>query len=162
MRANGKAIQGFRTTLGLTQDEFVAAAKKKYQLKLNKRNLQSAEASNEIGNDTLNAIAYFIDKENLSSAIKKRVSINDIAFDPNIRSFNELGLEDTKNIPAFREYLKKNRTFRTEKTFLTRVDNHDQVFQVIKNSKKRKIFYPFNPDQKEVSIIKRCLTEISN
>ena len=139
MRANGKAIQGFRTALGLTQDEFVAAAKKKYQLKLNKRNLQSAEASNEIGNDTLNAIAYFIDKENFSSAIKKRVSINDIAFDPNIKSFNELGLEDTKNIPAFREYLKKNRTFRTEKTYLTRVDNHDQVFQIIKNSEKEKI-----------------------
>ena len=161
MRANGKAIQGFRTALGLTQDEFVQAAKKKYQLKLKKRNLQSAEASNEIGNDTLNAVAYFIDKENFSSGIKKRVSINDIAFDPNIRSFNELGLEDTKNIPAFREYLKKNRTFRTEKTFLTRVDNHDQVFQIIKNSKKRKIFYPFNPDQNEVSIIKRCLSEIS-
>ena len=161
MRANGKAIQSFRTALGLTQDEFVTAAKKKYQLKLNKRNLQSAEASQEIGNDTLNAIAYFLDKENFSSAIKKRVSINDIAFDPNIRSFNELGLQDTKNIPAFREYLKKNRTFRTEKTFLTRVDNHDQVFQIIKNSKKRKIFYPFNPDQNEVSVIKRCLTEIS-
>ncbi|MDC3166797.1 hypothetical protein OA950_00870 [Candidatus Pelagibacter sp.] len=160
MRANGKAIQAFRTALGLTQDEFVAAAKKKY-LKLNKRNLQSAEASNEIGVDTLNGIAYLIDKENFSSAIKKRVSINDIAFDPNIKSFNELGLEDTKNIPAFREYLKKNRTFRTERTYLTRVDNHDQVFQIIKNSKKRKIFYPFNPDQNEVLTIKRCLTEIS-
>ena len=72
MRANGKAIQAFRTALGLTQDEFVSDAKKKYQLKLNKRNLQSAEASNEIGNDTLNAIAYFIDKENFSSAIKKK------------------------------------------------------------------------------------------
>ena len=117
MRANGKAIQSFRTALGLTQDEFVTAAKKKYQLKLNKRNLQSAEASQEIGNDTLNAIAYFLDKENFSSAIKKRVSINDIAFDPNIRSFNELGLQDTKNIPAFREYLKKIELLEQKKLF---------------------------------------------
>ena len=32
MRANGKAIQGFRTALGLTQDEFVQAAKKNTNL----------------------------------------------------------------------------------------------------------------------------------
>ena len=168
-KAKGSEIQTRRTLLGLTQGELIERAKKVYQLKISLRNLQNAEASQEIGYDTLNAIAYFFDKESLTVAPAIKTSIDSIAINPDLQK-DKYTLEDTIsgisevkniNVAAFALMIKKERTFRTEKTFLSRVDNHDQVFQVIKKSKRRKIFYPFNPDEREVSIIKKALTEIS-
>lgn len=168
-KAKGAEIQTRRTLLGLTQGELIERAKKVYQLKISLRNLQNAEASQEIGYDTLNAIAYFFDKESLHVAPAIKTSIDSIAINPDLET-DKYKLEDTIsgikevksiNVAAFASMIKKDRTFRTEQTFLSRVDNHDQVFQVIKKSKRRKIFYPFNPDQHEVKIIKKALTEIS-
>jgi len=168
-KAKGSEIQTRRTLLGLTQGELIDRAKKVYQLKISLRNLQNAEASQEIGYDTLNAIAYFFDKESLHVAPAVKTSIDSIAINPDLEPDNAIlqdtisGIKEVKsiNVAAFASMIKKDRTFRTEQTFLSRVDNHDQVFQVIKKSKRRKIFYPFNPDQQEVNIIKKALTEIN-
>ena len=139
-KAKGSEIQTRRTLLGLTQGELIDRAKKVYQLKISLRNLQNAEASQEIGYDTLNAIAYFFDKESLHVAPAIKTSIDNIAINPDLET-DKYKLEDTIsgikevksiNVAAFASMIKKDRTFRTEQTFLSRVDNHDQVFQVIK------------------------------
>lgn len=164
-KAKGKDIATYRNMLNLTQEELVQKAVKKYKLKIGLRHLQNAEAGKEIGIDTLTNLAYFFDRESFDVAFEtdSQITINSIAEDPNKKTDLDLP-KITKNInlKSFAEKIKKERTFKTESTYLHRIDFHDQATQAIKKSKKRKIFYPFNPDVKEVSIIKKTLTDISN
>ncbi len=159
--AKGEEIGKQRKFLGYTQEEMVSIAEKNYRIKISLRNLQNAEASKEIGVDTLNAIAYFLDKE-LADLIEGSTTIDDIAVNPNQKNdLIETSNKHTVNTKIFASQIKNNKTFKTEKSYLTRVDNYNQVIQTIKKSKKRKIFYPFNPSQKEVAIIKKTLTELT-
>jgi hypothetical protein len=160
-KAKGEEIAKQRKFLGYTQEEMVSLAEKNYRIKISLRNLQNAEASKEIGVDTLNAIAYFLDKE-LEDLIEGSTTIDNIAVNPNQKD-DLIETSSTHNVNAkiFASQIKNNKTFRTEKSYLTRVDNYNQVIHTIKKSKKRKIFYPFNPSQKEVAIIKKTLTELT-
>jgi len=159
--AKGEEIAKQRKFLGYTQEEMVSIAEKNYQIKISLRNLQNAEASKEIGVDTLNAIAYFLDKE-LADLIEGNTTIDDIAVNPNQKNdLIETSNRHNVNTKIFASQIKNSKTFKTEKSYLTRVDNYNQVIQTIKKSKKRKIFYPFNPSQKEVAIIKKTLTELT-
>ena len=160
-KAKGEEIAKQRKFLGYTQEEMVSLAEKNYRIKISLRNLQNAEASKEIGVDTLNAIAYFLDKE-LEDLIEGSTTIDDIAVNPNQKNdLIETNSKHNVNAKIFASQIKNNKTFRTEKSYLTRVDNYNQVIHTIKKSKKRKIFYPFNPSQKEVAIIKKTLTELT-
>jgi len=164
-KAKGKDIATYRNMLNLTQEDLVQKAVKKYKLKIGLRHLQNAEAGKEIGIDTLTNLAYFFDRESIDVAFEpdSQITINSIAEDPNKKTTLDLPkITNNINLKSFAANIKKERTFKTESTYLHRIDFHDQVTQAIKKSKKRKIFYPFNPDLKEVSIIKKTLTDISN
>ncbi len=168
-KAKGKDIATYRNMLNLTQEDLVKKAVKKYKLKIGLRHLQNAEASKEIGLDTLNSLAYFFDRESAEISPDIKTNIHNIAEDPSKKPSNDpFGLLDVRkvigkiNLKAFANSIKRDRTFETESTYLQRIDFHDQVVQAIRKSKKRKIFYPFNPNLKEVSIIKKTLTEINN
>ena len=165
LTASGNSIAYLRSELNLTQQEMVNLAKAKYKLKISLRSLQNAEANKEVGRDVLNNIAYFFNKEDSKAFGENIITLDTIVSDAIEDEFKE-GLLDAikkeKDPKKFADRIKREKVTRTDSTYLTRVDYHDQVTQVIKKSKKRKIFYPFNPNQKEVDVIKKILTEINN
>ena len=117
--AKGEEIAKQRKFLGYTQEEMVSIAEKNYQIKISLRNLQNAEASKEIGVDTLNAIAYFLDKE-LADLIEGNTTIDDIAVNPNQKNDldrNQLNMNANTKVDRPSQ-IKKKKTFKTEKCIL--------------------------------------------
>ena len=141
--------------LNLTQEELINIAHKKYRLKIGLRHLQNAEASKEIGLDTLNSLAYIFDRESAEISPDIKTNIHNIAEDPCKKPGNDtFGLLDVRkvagkiNLKAFADSIKRDRTFQTESTYLQRIDFHDQVIQAIKKSR----WYPARQRDKKVGI----------
>ena len=102
--ANGEIISSLRLKLGLTQEEFVKKARIKYKLKISLRNLQKAEASKMIGEDTLSSIAFFLSKEAKSDedivtieTISKTEKQHEVSFKESLSSEKEINNFRKKN-----------------------------------------------------------------
>lgn len=157
--ANGEIISSLRLKLGLTQEEFVRKARLKYKLKISLRNLQKAEASKMIGDDTLSSIAFFLSKEAKSD--EDIVTIETISKTEKQQevSFKE-SLSSEKEINNFRKKIKSEKTSKTETLLLERIETRDQLSAIIKKSKLRKNFYESNYNNDQVKVISKCLKEI--
>jgi len=145
-KANGKAIKALREKAKLKQIYFKDNAEG-----FSYRNYQRAEASEVLSKDLLDAIAKFFDK----------------FFKNNKGSKNNITLEDViekqKKFENLKEnQIESNKAFKEESSYLYRIENHNQLEQVIKISDyRRKIFYMFDPDAEDASIIKGFLTDIT-
>ena len=162
--AKGEVISSLRLKLGLTQEEFIKKARLKYKLKISLRNLQKAEASKIIGDDTLSSIAFFLAKEGkgedaqvTTETISMLSSQQEETLDySNVKNFITTEIE----INTFRKKIKNEKSSRIETLLLERIETRDQLSAIIKKSKFRKNFYESNYDNDQVKVISKFLKEI--
>ena len=149
-KANGKAIRDYREKAKLKQTYF----REKPQ-GFSYRNYQRAEGGEKLNKDVLDAIAKFYDqffKTNKGS--KDNITLEDIIL-------KEQKIKSAKKELNERALISKY-AFREESSYLYRVENHNQLEQVIKIcDNRRKIFYMFDPNADDASIIKNFLTDIT-
>lgn len=150
IKANGKAICNFRTSLGFKQKDVVSEAKK-FNITISLRNYQRAEASEKISQANLNSIAIFFDMAFKARGQFGNINLNDVViFDKDYSN---------KNFPI--SLIKNENDFQKESCFLYKVSSYNQLFDVVKKSKLRKIFYQFTPSLNEKNIIKDVLLSIN-
>lgn len=146
-KANGKAIKTLREDKAKLKQIYF----KDHAEGFSYRNYQRAEAGEVLNKDVLDAIAKFFDQ----FFKKNKGSKNNITLEDIIEKENKL--EKIKEEP-----LESNKVFREESSYLYRIENHNQLEQVIKISDfRRKIFYMFDPNADDASIIKSFLTDIT-
>lgn len=145
-KANKTAIRSLKEKAKLKQTYF-----KDHSEGFSYRNYQRAEAGERLGKDVLIAIAKFYDqyfKTNQGS--KKNITLEDIIE-------KEIKVEKNKE-----EIVENQKNFKEESSYLYRVENHNQLEQVIKISDyRRKIFYLFDPNADDAGLIKSFLTDIT-
>lgn len=150
IKANGKAICDFRTTLGLKQKDIVSEAKK-FNITISLRNYQRAEASEKLSQANLNSIAIFFDMAFNSQGHFANINLSDVViFDKDYSN---------KNFPI--SVIKNENDFQKESCFLYKVSSYNQLSDVVKKSKLRKIFYQFSPNEDEKIVIKEVLLTIN-
>lgn len=166
LEAKGKVISDYRLRLGLTQEEFVKRAREKYQLKISLRNLQKAEGSKMVGEDTLASIAFFLASEGkgadsyvslekiTKNPLKEEINFHDIFFPNRNKEKNKI------SISVFRKKIKEEKKSKTETVLLERIETREQLSNIIKKSKLRKNFYESNYNNDQVKIISKILKEI--
>ena len=145
-KANKEAILALRKKAKLTQLYF----NKKNSEGFSYRNYQRAEAGEEMSKNVLVSIAKFYDKF-LKSTNKssKNITIEDIIIKDSSTKTDQTEKSNLKN-------------FKEESAYLYRVENHNQLEQVIKLSNyRRKIFYMFDPDFNETGLIKNFLMDVT-
>ena len=145
-KADKKAIRALKEKAKLKQTYF-----KDHHEGFSYRNYQRAEAGEKLSKDVLIAIAKFYDqyfKTNKGS--KNNITLEDIVE-------KEIKDENVKEEP-----IESQKTFKEESSYLYKVENHNQLEQVIKISDfRRKIFYMFDPDATDAKLIKNFLTDIT-
>ena len=138
-KADKKAIRTLKDKAKLKQTYF-----KDHSEGFSYRNYQRAEAGEKLSKDVLVAIAKFYDqyfKTNKGS--KNNITLEDIVE-------KEIKDENIKDEP-----IESQKTFKEESSYLYKVENHNQLEQVIKISDfRRKIFYMFDPDATDATLIK--------
>ena len=145
-KADKEAIRAYREKAKLKQTYFKDNAEG-----FSYRNYQRAEGGQELGKDVLDSIAKFYDqwfKNNRGS--KDNITLEDIIT------------KQPKNEDTKKELVESKYTFKEESSYLYRIENHNQLEQVIKIcDNRRKIFYMFDPNADDASIIKNFLTDIT-
>jgi len=151
------AIKALFNETGLVQKNLISEAYK-FKLKFSLRQYQRAAEGQELKEEVLNSIAIFFDlylKENKNS--KRNISLNDILKkEKNVDNFN-LNESNSKLIDL-KKYEKEN----LEKCYLHRIESHEQITKIIKQSQFPKIFYPFNPNFKQINLIKKILEDFKS
>ena len=117
LKANGEAIKELRSIAGLDQKYFDAK-----KTGISYRNYQRAEGGEELNKNVLEVIATFYDKYlKEQKGYKKNVVLDDIVIN--------------------KEKHKKNSVQQIE-LYLHKINNFEQISNIIKQSKLREIFYP--------------------
>lgn len=131
LTADGKAIKGLRSLAGLNQKHFDTKA-----TGISYRNYQRAEAGEKLNKSVLETIATFYDKYlKEEKGHKKNVILDDIILD------NE----------------KVDKENQQTQLYLHKINNFEQINNIIKQSEFREIFYPITPDHEQTDIIKKIV-----
>lgn len=139
LKANGKAIKNLRSIAGLAQKQFDTKT-----TGVSYRNYQRAEGGEELNKSVLEVIATFYDKYlKEQKGYKKNVILDDII------------IKNHKN---------ENEIQQTE-LYLHKINNFEQINNIVKQSEYRQIFYPITPNHEQTDILKkivRSFTEVFN
>jgi len=131
LKANGEAIKKLRSIAGLGQKHFDIKT-----TGISYRNYQRAEGGEELNKSVLEVIATFYDKYlKEQKGYKKNVILDDII------------ISNKKNLSEIQQ---------TE-LYLHKINNFEQISNIIKQSKLREIFYPFTPNKEQIEIIKKLI-----
>lgn len=146
-KADKDAIRNFRKRAGLKQTYF-----NKKSEGFSYRNYQRAEAGETISKDVLDSIAKFYDQHFKNyKGDKTNITLEDVI------------IKETKDERTNQEPIESKKSFKEESSYLYRIENHNQLEQVIKMSDfRRKIFYMFDPNADDAAIIKSFLTDITH
>ena len=146
-KANGKAIKALREEKAKLKQTYFKDRSEGFSY----RNYQRAEAGKVLNKDVLDAIAKFYDKYfKTNKRSKKNITLEDIIE-------KEIKNENIKD-----ETIESQKTFKEESSYLYKIENHNQLEQVIKISDyRRKIFYMFDPNADDAGLIKNFLTDIT-
>ena len=137
LKANGEAIKELRSIAGLDQKYFDAK-----KTGISYRNYQRAEGGEELNKNVLEVIATFYDKYlKEQKGYKKNVVLDDIVIN--------------------KEKHKKNSVQQIE-LYLHKINNFEQISNIIKQSKLREIFYPFTPNKEQIEIIKKLIRSFTS
>ena len=131
LKANGEAIKKLRSIAGLGQKQFDIKT-----TGISYRNYQRAEGGEELNKSVLEVIATFYDKYlKEQKGYKKNVILDDII------------ISNRKNL---------NQIQQTE-LYLHKINNFEQINNIIKQSKFREIFYPITPNHDQTDILKKMV-----
>ena len=131
LTADGKAIKGLRSLAGLNQKHFDTKA-----TGISYRNYQRAEAGEKLNKSVLETIATFYDKYlKEEKGYKKNVILDDIILD------NE----------------KIDKENQQTQLYLHKINNFEQINNIVKQSEFREIFYPITPNHEQTDIIKKIV-----
>ncbi len=138
---NKEAIKKLREKAQLTQKELRGKG-----LNLSYRQYQRAEGGEKISFADLERIAEFFDgylKNKFGN--KDNVYVDDITLD---KINTELNKDNYKNF--------------SNKIYLHKINNYEQISNIIKQSKFQNTFYPNKTDKEQIDIIKKIVKEFKN
>ena len=152
--ANSEAIKVLFAETGLTQKS-IPKWVRDYNLNFSLRQYQRAVEGKILKEEVLNGIAVFFDKflkEERSS--KRNITLKDIVKDNDKPKDFNIKLSNGKLIDQ-----KKYQNETVENCYLHRIESHEQITKIIKQSHSPKVLYPFNPTPNQISLIKKILED---
>ena len=136
LKANGEAIKKLRSIAGLGQKHFDSK-----KTGISYRNYQRAEGGEELNKNVLEVIATFYDKYlKEQKGYKKNVILDDIIIN------NE----------------KKGDEIQQTEIYLHKINNFEQINNIIKQSEYREIFYPITPNHEQTDILKKIVRSFTS
>ncbi len=152
---NSAAIKALFSETGLTQKS-LSQWVGKYKLDFSLRQYQRAVEGKKLKEEVLNGIAVFFDKflkEERNS--KRNITIKDIIKDGNKPKDFNITQSKGKLIDQ-----KKYQNETIENCYLHRIDTHEQITKIIKQSEFPRVLYPFNPKASQINLIKKILEDL--